>query len=132
VGLARCVLDNVAAVFYKLAKCLQFIDNMPAAATVWSFGLAQVSCDQCDMMLPLNGPRFVCSQCPEMDFCVGCHGDDGSSLRDAHSACLRHGLAEVDLGDYMLPEQRGEAPDEGALYQARGAFLEGLIEQYSQ
>ncbi|OJJ08837.1 hypothetical protein ASPVEDRAFT_204692 [Aspergillus versicolor CBS 583.65] len=132
VGLARRVLDNVAAVFYQLAKCLQFIDNMPAAATVWSFGLAQVSCDQCDMALPLNGPRFVCSQCPEMDFCVGCHGDDGSNLQNAHSACLRHGLAEVDLGGYMLPEQRGEAPDEGALYQARRAFLKGLIEQYSQ
>lgn len=132
VGLARRVLDNVAAVFYKLAKCLQFIDNMPAAATVWSFGLAQVSCDQCDMALPLNGPRFVCSQCPEMDFCVGCHPDLGFNALNANSACIWHSHVEVDLAEYMLPEQRGEAPDEGTLYQARRTFLEGLIEQYSQ
>lgn len=132
VGLARRVLDNVAAVFYRLGKCLQYMDNMPAAATVWSFGLAPVSCDQCDNALPLNGPRYVCSQCPEMDFCVGCYGGDGVVLQATHFECVGHGLLEVDLGEYMLPEQSQEAPDEGVLDQARRAWLEALIEQYSQ
>lgn len=132
VGLARRVLENVSAVFYKLAKCLQYIDNMPAAATVWSFGLTLVACDHCNTPFPLDGPRFVCSQCPERNFCVNCQGHEHSQLQAVYPGCIRHGLVEVALGDHMLPEQRGEAPDEGVLDQARRRWLEALIEQYSQ
>lgn len=115
--------------YYRLGKCLLYMDDLPAART--SFILDTLSsgdgvtrsspaiCDSCSE--PLIESRFVCRICPDVDFCSECiseYEEQGSQIK----LCEGHQFLEIRESDQELLEE----PVNGF----RDQWLRGLVATY--
>ncbi|KAL4781980.1 ankyrin repeat-containing domain protein [Aspergillus varians] len=128
VGLAKRMLSGDRADFYKLGKCLQYLDNIPAAATAYSLG--QIKCRDCDFAISHTEASFACRRCSDIHLCSECMNEFIVGDNIFRTYCQHDDCERFILGEHALPEQAGG--ESAALEAAWARWFTELIATYSQ
>jgi methionyl-tRNA synthetase len=126
VGLATRIMEGDRSDVYKLAKCLQYLDDKQAAGAIYAE--VDTYCDVCDEVIPKSDIRFICEQCPAIDFCSACmtkYEEQNMRIR----ICQAHQFWRVVVLEQRLPKQMADG-DEREL--TRAEWLKNLTEVYRE
>ncbi|GFF57779.1 putative ankyrin repeat protein RF_0381 [Aspergillus lentulus] len=126
VGLATRIMEGDRSDVYKLAKCLQYLDDKQAAGAIYAE--VDAYCDVCDKVIPKSDIRFICEQCPAIDLCSACmtkYEEQNMRIR----ICQAHQFWRVVVLEQRLQKQMA---DGGERELTRAEWLKNLIEVYRE